>query len=117
MNTETRGYSSHTQTARGVAPAPAPVPESVNRVGSQELARALAEVKGQAQFLLYLADQIDDCLQQLASETDTGNAAFLCKLMSMYSSQLETKHQGLGEKVAETCQEVYMAIRELDLDE
>jgi hypothetical protein len=98
------------QTPLAAAAAPRPV-------GSDDLARALAEVKGQAQFLLYLADQVDDCLQQLASETDTGNAAFLCRLMSMYSSQLETKHQGLGEKIAETCNEVYAAIRELDLEE
>ena len=33
----------------------------------------------------------------------------------MYSSQLETKHQGLGEKIAEACQEVYVTIREHEL--
>ncbi|GIW86760.1 MAG: hypothetical protein KatS3mg108_1084 [Isosphaeraceae bacterium] len=78
------------------------------------LARTLAEVKGQAQFLLYLADQIEESLQQLDAETDPGHAAFLCKLLAMYSSQLETKHHGLGEKIAETCQEVYLTVREFD---
>jgi hypothetical protein len=94
-----------------------PLTETLPRVGSLELARALADVRGQAQFFLYLADQIEECLEQLAGESDTGNAAFLCKLMQMYTSQLETKHQGLGEKVAETCHEVYQTIRDLDLDE
>jgi hypothetical protein len=84
------------------------------RTGSPELFRALSEVKGQAQFLLYLADQIDDSLSQLADETEPGHAAFLCRLLSMYSAQLETKHQGLGDKIAETCQEVYVTVREYD---
>ena len=32
----------------------------------------------------------------------------------MYSAQLETKHQGLGDRIAETCQEVYITVREFD---
>ena len=64
--------------------------------GSPELFRALAEVKGQAQFLLYLADQIEDSLHQLADRTDATHNAFLCKVLGMYSSQLESRHQGLG---------------------
>ena len=74
-----------------------------------------AEVKGQAQFLLYLADQIEDFYDQLLDETEPGHAAFLCKVLGMYSSQLETKHQGLGDKIAETCQEVYVTVREHDM--
>ena len=81
---------------------------------SPELFRSLAEVKGQAQFLLYLADQIEESLEQLNSETDTCHGAFLCKILGMYSGQLETKHQGLGDKIAETCQEVYVTVREYD---
>ena len=82
---------------------------------SPELRRSLAEVKGQAQFLLYLADQIEESLEQLTHETDRCHSAFLCKMLAMYSSQLETKHQGLGEKIAEACQEVYVTIREHEL--
>jgi hypothetical protein len=85
------------------------------RVGSGELYRALAEVKGQAQFLLYLADQIEDSLHQLTDESGPDHNAFLCKILGMYSSQLESKHQGLGDKIAETCQELYVAVREFDL--
>ena len=33
----------------------------------------------------------------------------------MYSGQLELKYQGLGERIAETCQEVYVTVRERDL--
>ncbi|CAN5735248.1 hypothetical protein BH23PLA1_BH23PLA1_22610 [soil metagenome] len=83
--------------------------------GSTELHRALAEVKGQAQFLLYLADQIEESLQQLSAEADPGHAAFLCKVLGMYSGQMESKHQGLGDKIAETCQEVYITVREYDM--
>ena len=84
------------------------------RVGSPELARALAEVKGQAQFLLYLADQLEESLERLTEEDDPGHAAFLCKILGMYSAQLETKHQGLGDRIAETCQEIYVTMREFD---
>ena len=83
-------------------------------VVSPELFRSLAEVKGQAQFLLYLADQIEESLQQLTGEADPCHGAFLCKILSMYSSQLESKHLGLGEKIAETCQEVYVTVREFE---
>ena len=81
---------------------------------SAELIRSIAEVKGQAQFLLYLADQIEDSLHQLADGHDESQTAFLCRILGMYSSQLEAKHQGLGDKIAETCQEVYVTVREFD---
>jgi hypothetical protein len=84
-------------------------------VTSSELRRYLAEIKGQAQFLLYLADQIEESLEQLTQESDHCHNAFLCKVLAMYSSQLETKHQGLGERIAEACQEIYVTIREHEL--
>jgi hypothetical protein len=83
-------------------------------LASAELRRSLAEVKGQAQFLLYLADQIEESLDQLAGEHDSCHGAFLCKVLGMYSSQLESKHQGLGDKIAETCQEIYVTVREFE---
>jgi len=81
---------------------------------SPDLIRSLAEVKGQAQFLLYLADQIEDSLHQLVDESDECQNSFLCRVLGMYSAQLESKHQGLGDKIAETCQEVYVTVREFD---
>ncbi len=81
---------------------------------SPDLIRSLAEVKGQAQFLLYLADQIEDSLHQLVDESDECQNSFLCRVLGMYSTQLESKHQGLGDKIAETCQEVYVTVREFD---
>jgi hypothetical protein len=82
---------------------------------SPELRRSLTEIKGQAQFLLYLADQIEESLDQLVQEADACHGAFLCKVLSMYSGQLESKHQGLGERVAEACQEVYVTVREREM--
>ena len=92
-----------------------PPPDLAPKAGSSELAIALAEVKGQAQFLLYLADQIEESLGQLNHEADPSHASFLCRVLSMYSAQLETKHQGLGDRIAETCQEIYVTVREFDL--
>ena len=82
---------------------------------SAELTRSLSDVKGQAQFLLYLADQIEESLEQLSHESDPCHGAFLCKVLGMYSAQLESKHQGLGDRIAETCQEVYVTVREYDV--
>jgi hypothetical protein len=82
---------------------------------SLELRRSLAEIKGQAQFLLYLADQIEESLEQLVNEADPCHGAFLCKVLGMYSGQLESKHQGLGERIAEACQEVYVTVREHEM--
>lgn len=87
---------------------------SSSGIASPELCRSLSEVKGQAQFLLYLADQIEESLGQLANESDPCHGSFLCKVLGMYSAQLESKHQGLGDKIAETCQEVYVTVREFD---
>jgi hypothetical protein len=89
--------------------------EAARPVASAELRHFLAEVKGQAQFLLYLADQIEESLEQLSHESDHCHSAFLCKVLSMYSNQLETKHQGLGERIAEACQEIYVTVREYEL--
>jgi hypothetical protein len=83
--------------------------------GTGDLIRVLSEVKGQAQFLLYLADQIEDSLQQLGGEGDPGHTAFLCRVLGMYGNQLETKYHSLGDKITEACQDVYLTVRELDL--
>ncbi len=96
-------------------PAPAMTPATPRpSLVSGELIRSIAEVKGQAQFLLYLADQIEDSLHQLIEEHDESQDAFLCRILGMYSAQLESKHQGLGDRIAETCQEVYVTVREYD---
>ncbi len=117
---ESRGFAGGGQAVLGRASTPSghdrPATHESPRLSSPELARALSEVKGQAQFLLYLADQIEDSLQQLATEADSGHAAFLCKVLAMYSSQLEAKHQGLGDRIAEACQEVYVTVREYDME-
>ena len=100
--------------------AASPEPQSTPQVPpratflSNELIRSIAEVKGQAQFLLYLADQIEDSLHQLVEDHDDSQNAFLCRVLGMYSAQLESKHQGLGDRIAETCQEVYVTVREFD---
>ena len=116
MSQDTRGSQGSTATLRGREPLGSPEAASGSPLNpiSAELFRSLAEVKGQAQFLLYLADQIEESLEQLASESDSCHGAFLCKVLGMYSSQLESKHQGLGDKIAETCQEVYVTVREYD---
>jgi hypothetical protein len=120
MNVQPTRAALGSATARGHDPAPAaslhsdPGPTPAGPGASPELFRALAEVKGQAQFLLYLADQIEESLEQLAGESDACHGAFLCKVLGMYSSQLENKHHGLGDRISETCQEVYVTVREYE---
>lgn len=117
MTPETRGFAPASSASRAPSVSTeATLGPASPRFSSPELMKSLAEVKGQTQFLLYLTDQIEDSIQQLARETDEGQSAFLGRLLAMYASQLETKHQGLGEKIAETCQEVYVAVRELEMD-
>jgi hypothetical protein len=121
MNDFTRTATPLGTTVLGRATAPSadpieePLPAS-RKVASADLSRSLAEVKGQAQFLLYLADQLEDSLEQLAEESDPGHATFLCKILGMYSAQLESKHVGLGDRISETCQEVYITVREHDAE-
>jgi hypothetical protein len=114
MSQDTRGLQGNTfmRGRESVSSLEASTESSPGSPVSPELFRSLAEVKGQAQFLLYLADQIEESLEQLTNESDACHGAFLCKILGMYSGQLETKHQGLGEKIAEACQEVYVTIRE-----
>jgi hypothetical protein len=78
------------------------------------LHRGISDVKGQLQFLLYVADQLEEAAGQLGEPADRSQAAFLRKVLAMYSSQLESRHQGLGERIAEVCQELYIAIREFE---
>jgi hypothetical protein len=119
---EPQGRDRDRETIAVTLPTPhsAPAPESAPRdrstmpTVSEALFRSLAEVKGQAQFLLYLADQIEDSLDQLSHEDESCQGSFLCKVLGMYSAQLESKHQGLGDKISETCQEVYVTVREFD---
>lgn len=72
----------------------------------------LAEVKGQVQFLLYLTDQIEESLGQLDAEGDESQASFICRVLSMYASQLEVKHKSVGEGLASTRKAVQQIIRE-----
>ena len=111
------GRESAASASSAVLPEPTPAaapPPARGTLLSNELLRSLSEVKGQAQFLLYLADQIEDSLHQLTDEHDDCQNSFLCRILGMYSAQLESKHQGLGDKIAETCQEVYVTVREFD---
>ena len=115
-NREPQANSSVLDHESDLAPQPPTVDSApISSPISPELARSLSDVKGQAQFLLYLADQIEESLEQLSHEADPCHGAFLCKVLGMYSSQLESKHQGLGDRIAETCQEVYVTVRAYDV--
>jgi hypothetical protein len=124
MNSVIRGTLGSVHAAHDDGPADDPrdaAPEKTphrnghaTQIASSDLRRALADVKGQAQFLLYLADQIEESLEQLTNAPDACHGAFLCKVLGMYSVQLETKHHGLGDRIAETCQEIYVTVREFD---
>lgn len=79
-----------------------------------DVRNSLATVKGQAHFLLYLADQLEDALSQLDDGSEASHKAFLSKVLAMYSAQLETRQQGLGDRITEVCQELYLVVRDLE---
>ncbi len=119
MNNSTRSESSAVLLGRGGDTTREPLSLSAELAppaipSTQDLRRMLAGVKGQAHFLLYLADQLEDALQQAEAPTDSGHLAFLGKVLGMYSSQLESKHHGLGDRITEVCQELYLLVREID---
>ena len=78
------------------------------------LRAALTDVKGQIQFLLYLADQIEESLGQIDAEADPGQAVFIAKILNMYANQLESKHRVVGESVSRTCRQVHAVVRGRD---
>jgi hypothetical protein len=87
---------------------------SPTELPAQDLKKTIAAVKGQAHFVLYLAEQLEDAIDQAEAGGDAAHRAFLGKVLGMYASQLETKHHGLGDRITEACQELYLLVRELD---
>ena len=79
-----------------------------------ELFERLLDLVGQVEEELGLPLDLGERAGQLVEERDDCQNAFLCRILGMYSAQLESKHQGLGDKIAETCQEVYVTVREFD---
>jgi|GEM_PF-6220388 len=79
------------------------------------LRAALANVKGQIQFLLYLTDQIEESLGQIDAESDPGQTVFIAKVLNMYANQLESKHRVVGESVSQTCRQVHAVVRGRDM--
>lgn len=66
----------------------------------------LGELRGLAQLVVYLADQIEDTDKRLDAATDPTQMAFLNRVISMYTQELELRHQGLSGRIASICQQV-----------
>ena len=66
----------------------------------------LGELRGLAQLVVYLADQIEDTDKRLDAATDPTQVAFLNRVLSMYTEELELRHQGLSGRIASICQQV-----------
>ena len=81
---------------------------------SSELLRSIAEVKGRPSSCSIWPTRSRTRSTSSSTEHDDSQNAFLCRVLGMYSAQLESKHQGLGDRIAETCQEVYVTVREFD---
>jgi hypothetical protein len=80
----------------------------------RQVAQTLAQIRAQAQFLLYLADQIEESLEQIGSGDDAAHQAFLNRVLAMYASQLEHRHQGLGDRVSDVCDHVFRTVGQFD---
>lgn len=78
---------------------------------SRNIAGHLGELRGLAQLLVYLADQIEETDNRLESAQDPTQVAFLNRVLNMYSSELEKRHQGLSGRISAISSEVATKIK------
>ena len=71
----------------------------------------LGELRGLAQLVVYLADQIEDTDRRLDSAQDPTQIAFLNRVLAMYTQELELRHQGLSGRISSICEEVSTRVK------
>jgi hypothetical protein len=71
----------------------------------------LGELRGLAQLVVYLADQIEETDKRLDAATDPTQVAFLNRVLSMYTQELENRNQGLSGRISAISQDVSTRMR------
>lgn len=71
----------------------------------------LGELRGLAQLVVYLADQIEETDKRLDNATDPTQIAFLNRVLSMYTQELESRNQGLTGRISAISQDVTTRVR------
>lgn len=71
----------------------------------------LGELRGLAQLVVYLADQIEDTDRRLDTAQDPTQIAFLNRVLAMYTQELELRHQGLSGRISSICEEVSTRVK------
>ena len=71
----------------------------------------LGELRGLAQLVVYLADQIEETDKRLDNATDPTQIAFLNRVLSMYTQELESRNQGLSGRISAISQDVSTRMR------
>lgn len=71
----------------------------------------LGELRGLAQLVVYLADQIEDTDRRLDNAQDPTQIAFLNRVLAMYTQELELRHQGLSGRISSICEEVSTRVK------
>lgn len=82
---------------------------------TRNIAGHLGELRGLAQLLVYLADQIEETDQRLDSAQDPTQIAFLNRVLSMYSGELEKRHHGLSGRISAISLEVSSKVKPTSL--
>jgi hypothetical protein len=66
----------------------------------KQIAAHLSELRGHAQLMVYLADQIEDTDNRLDAATDPSQRAFLHRVLAMYTHELQKRHEGLSGRIS-----------------
>ncbi len=68
-------------------------------IDMKQIAAHLSELRGHAQLVVYLADQIEDTDYRLDASSDPSQRAFLQRVLSMYTHELKKRHDGLSGRI------------------
>jgi hypothetical protein len=71
----------------------------------------LGELRGLAQLVVYLADQIEETDKRLDAASDPTQVAFLNRVLAMYTQELENRNQGLTGRISAITQDVSSRVR------
>ncbi|MCY2934989.1 MAG: hypothetical protein WCJ40_21620 [Planctomycetota bacterium] len=96
----------HSQSPNPKAASSAPPKTGAQPVSIRNIYEHLGELRGLAQLVVYLADQIEDTDKRLDMATDPTQMAFLNRVLSMYTQELEIRHQGLSSQISSICKQV-----------
>ena len=106
-------FDSENNSNSGFSSPQMPAAESMAR----NISSHLGELRGLAQLLVYLADQIEETDHRLEAAQDPTQVAFLNRVISMYSNELEKRQLGLTGRISAISEHVSLKVRPAALNQ